>query len=92
MYRTVNNEFDEGEKLNYDMLIFFSPLGVSSLFKNFPDFKQDKIAVGCFGQATARALTDLNLKVDCEAPVPGIPSMTAALDQFLIENHKKHKE
>lgn len=92
MYRTVSNDFEEGEKLDYDMLIFFSPLGVTSLMKNFPDFKQENIAVGCFGNSTAKAIEELGLTVDCQAPLPGIPSMTAALDEFLTENHKKHSE
>jgi uroporphyrinogen-III synthase len=90
MYRTVSNDFENGEKLDYDMLIFFSPLGVSSLLKNFPDFKEEKMAVGCFGKATIDNLNELGIKIDCEAPVPGIPSMTAALDQYLTENHKKY--
>lgn len=90
MYRTVSNDFEDGEKLDYDMLIFFSPSGVSSLIKNFPDFEQNKMAIGCFGKATADNLKELGIKVDCEAPAPGIPSMTAALDQFLTENHKKY--
>lgn len=92
MYRTVNNNFEEGEKLDYDMLIFFSPLGVSSLLENFPDFKQEDIKVGCFGKSTIKTLNDLDITIDCKAPVPGVPSMTAALDQYLEENHKKHKK
>ena len=90
MYRTVSNDFKEGEKLDFDMLIFFSPSGVSSLLKNFPDFKEEDYAIGCFGNATTDALKELGITVSCEAPLPGIPSMTAALDQFLVENHKKY--
>ena len=92
MYRTVNNNFEDGEKLDYDMLIFFSPLGVSSLLENFPDFKQEDIKVGCFGKSTIKTLNDLDITIDCKAPVPGVPSMTAALDQYIKENHKKHKK
>ena len=90
MYRTVSNDFEEGEKLDYDLLIFFSPLGVSSLLKNFPDFKKEDYVIGCFGNATIDVLKDLGITVQCEAPLPGLPSMTAALDQFLVENHKKY--
>lgn len=90
MYRTVSNDFENGEKLDYDMLIFFSPLGVSSLLKNFPDFKEEQMAVGCFGKATIDNLNELGIEIDCEAPIPGVPSMTAALDQYLTENHKKY--
>lgn len=90
MYRTVSNDFEEGEKLDYDLLIFFSPLGVSSLMKNFPDFVDNHMAIGCFGKLTAEALKELGITVDIEAPAPGVPSMTAALDQFLEANHKKN--
>lgn len=89
MYRTVSNEFEE-ETLNTDMIIFFSPLGVASLLKNFPNFEQGDMAIGCFGTTTAKALEDAGLRLDCEAPMPEYPSMTGALEAFLKENHKKH--
>ncbi|MEA5128152.1 MAG: uroporphyrinogen-III synthase [Proteiniphilum sp.] len=88
MYRTVSNDFDKDEKFDYDMIIFFSPLGIQSLLKNFPDFKQGDTAIGCFGNATAKAVVDADLRLDCEAPQPDYPSMTAALEAFLKENHK----
>lgn len=90
MYRTVSNDFDKDEPFDYDMVIFFSPVGVQSLFKNFPDFKQGDIAIGCFGSTTAKAVEEAGLRLDCEAPLPGLPSMTAALENFLKENHKNH--
>ncbi|MEA4916469.1 uroporphyrinogen-III synthase [Proteiniphilum sp.] len=88
MYRTVSNDFDKNEKFDYDMIVFFSPLGIQSLLKNFPDFKQGDTAIGCFGNSTAKAVVDAGLRLDCEAPQPDYPSMTAALDAFLKENHK----
>ncbi|MCE5206149.1 MAG: uroporphyrinogen-III synthase [Porphyromonadaceae bacterium] len=90
MYRTVSNDFEEGEKLDYDMIIFFSPLGIQSLTTNFPDFKQEDIAIGCFGTSTAKAVEEAGLRLDCEAPQPDYPSMAAALEAFLRENHKNH--
>lgn len=90
MYRTVSNDFEEGETLDYDMIIFFTPLGIASLFKNFPDFEQGDTAIGCFGSTTAKAVEEAGLRLDCEAPQPDLPSMTAALEAFLKENHKKH--
>lgn len=90
MYRTVSNDFEEGEKLAYDMIIFFSPLGIQSLVTNFPDFKQEDMAIGCFGTATAKAVEEAGLRLDCEAPQPDFPSMAAALEAFLKENHKNH--
>lgn len=89
MYRMVSNEIEKDAEFDYDMIIFFSPLGIQSLLKNFPDFKQDDMAIGCFGSSTAKAVVDANLRLDCEAPQPDYPSMTAALEAFLKEN-KKH--
>lgn len=89
MYRTVSTEFTPEEIKKYDMLVFFSPLGVLSLFKNYPDFEQGDIAIGCFGAATAKGVRDANLRLDCEAPLPGVPSMTAAFEAFIKENQKK---
>lgn len=90
MYRTVSNEFEEGEKLDYDMIIFFSPLGIHSLETNFPNFKQGTMAIGCFGNTTAKAIEDAGLRLDCLAPQPDFPSMAAALEDFLKDNHTHH--
>lgn len=86
MYRTVSNDFTEGEPFDYDMLLFFSPQGIESLKKNFPDFKQGDICIGTFGTTTAKAVRDAGLRLDIEAPTPQMPSMTAALEQFLKKN------
>jgi uroporphyrinogen-III synthase len=88
MYRTVCNEFNKDEKLDYDMLIFFSPIGVTSLKKNFPDFDQKDIKIGTFGATTAQAVRDAGFRLDLEAPNIMAPSMTAALDIFIKENNK----
>jgi len=89
MYRTVSNSITQEEIQKYDMLVFFSPSGIASLFKNCPNFTQENIAIGCFGATTAKAVNEAGLKLDCEAPLPGIPSMAAALEVFLKDNHKK---
>ena len=88
MYRTVSNDFAEGENFDYDMLVFFSPAGVSSLKKNFPDFDQKEIRIGTFGSTTAQAVRDAGLRLDLEAPTVQTPSMTAALDIFIKQNNK----
>ena len=83
MYRTVSNDFTPEEQFDYDMLIFFTPAGVAALKKNFPDFQQGDIAIGCFGPATAKAARDAGLRLDVEAPTAEAPSMTGALELFL---------
>ncbi|MDE6820782.1 uroporphyrinogen-III synthase [Bacteroides acidifaciens] len=87
MYRTVSNDFTS-EEFDYDMLVFFSPAGVTSLKKNFPDFNQKEIKIGTFGSTTAQAVRDAGLRLDLEAPTVQAPSMTAALDMFIKENNK----
>lgn len=88
MYRTVSNDFTSDEEFDYDMLVFFSPAGVTSLKKNFPDFDQKEIRIGTFGSTTAQAVRDAGLRLDLEAPTVQAPSMAAALDMFIKENNK----
>ena len=88
MYRTVSNDFTPEEEFDYDMLLFLSPAGINSLMKNFPEFDQKEIAIGCFGPATAKAVKDAGLRLDLEAPTVEAPSMTAALDMFIRERNK----
>jgi len=89
MYRTVSNDFtqDEIDEFDsYDMLVFFSPSGIEALTKNFPNFKQGKLAIATFGPATAKAVKDAGLRLDLEAPTEKYPSMTGALQHYLIMN------
>lgn len=85
MYRTVSNDFTPDEPFDYDLLLFFSPAGIDSLKKNFPDFDQsrDKKYIGTFGAPAAKAVEDAGLRLDFAAPTPQYPSMPAALDAFL---------
>lgn len=92
MYKTVSNDFTPDEKFDYDMVLFFSPSGIASLLKNFPDFEQRDLRIGCFGQATAKAVKDAGLRLDLEAPSEAAPSMTSALELFIKENHKNGKK
>lgn len=88
MYRTVSNDFTDEEvaKFDYDMLIFFSPAGIESLKKNFPNFNQTETKIATFGPATAKAVREEGLRLDLEAPTPAYPSMTSALLHYLVEN------
>ena len=84
MYRTVSVDFGHSAKLDYDMLVFFSPLGVASLFKNFPDFKQGEVQIACFGADTAKAVEAAGLRLDlCVTPTSDPPSMPLALYQYV---------
>ncbi|MFR1987170.1 MAG: uroporphyrinogen-III synthase [Prevotellamassilia sp.] len=88
MYRTVSNEFPQDQAFDYDMIVLFTPAGVESLLKNFPDFKQGDTRLACFGPATKKAMEDAGLRCDLSAPTPEAKSMTAAIELYL-ENEKK---
>jgi len=90
MYRTVSNDFtpEEIKNFDYDMLVFFSPAGVDSLVKNFPNFNQENIAIATFGPATAKAVKDAGLRLDLEAPTEKYPSMTGALQHYLLQQEE----
>ncbi len=86
MYKTVSNDFtpEEVENFDYDMLIFFSPSGIEALAKNFPNFEQGNIAIATFGPSTAKAAKEAGLRLDIEAPNEKYPSMTGALQHYLV--------
>lgn len=87
MYRTVSNDFTSNESFDYDMLVFFSPSGIQSLLKNFPNYEQKDTTIATFGPATAKSVTDAGLRLDLQAPTPEYPSITAALDAYLKEHN-----
>ncbi len=91
LYRTVASDLSDLEDVKYDMLVFFSPGGIESLLKNFPDFKQNGTFIAAFGPTTANAVVKNNLRLDIHAPQPNAPSMTGAIELFVKEQLKKGK-
>ena len=89
LYRTVASDLSDLEDVYYDLLVFFSPSGIESLLKNFPDFKQNKTLIAAFGPTTAKAIVDNNLRLDIHAPQPQAPSMTMAVELYIKEAKKK---
>ena len=83
MYRTVASDLSDLDDVYYDIIAFFSPSGINSLFVNFPDFKQNNTRIAAFGPTTARAVLDHDLVLDIEAPQPEAPSMTGALENYI---------
>jgi uroporphyrinogen-III synthase len=86
IYRTVDSDLSDLENIFYDMICFFSPSGIKSLYNNFPQFKQNDTRIAVFGKATAKAALDSGLRIDVEAPKPNLPSMTMAIEKYLKEN------
>lgn len=87
-YRTVMSDLSDLKDVYYDILAFFSPTGIKSLFKNFPDFKQNDTRIAVFGETTKKEALDHGLRIDIMAPAPGTPSMTGALEKYVAEVNK----
>ena len=88
LYRTVSSDLSDLKDVNYDILVFFSPSGIKSLFQNFPDFKQNETLIACFGPSTAHAVKEAGLRLDIQAPTAQAPSMTMALEQYIKKVNK----
>lgn len=87
MYRTVYANLKDTPIKDYDLLVFFSPQGIRSLFENFTDFKQEETKIAVFGTTTQQAAQDLGLEVQIMAPTKESPSMTMAIEKY-IKNGK----
>ena len=91
LYRTVCSDLSDLKDVNYDILVFFSPSGIKSLYQNFPDFKQNNTRIAVFGPTTAQAAKDSGLTIDISAPSPESPSMTKALEIYIKKANKAKK-
>ena len=88
LYKTVISDLSDLRDVYYDVLAFFSPSGIESLFKNFPDFQQKNTRIAAYGKTTIKAAEDAGLEVQIKAPTPESPSMTMALEKYVIKVNK----
>ena len=88
-YKTVMSDLSDLQDVFYDVLVFFSPSGIDSLFKNFPNFKQNNTCIAVFGNSTVKAATIAGLKCEITVPTPETPSMTMALEKYIIAANKR---
>ncbi|APU11999.1 MULTISPECIES: uroporphyrinogen-III synthase [Cellulophaga] len=88
-YKTVISDLSDLRDVYYDILVFFSPSGIESLLKNFPDFEQNDTKIAVYGNTTVNAATDAGLRIDILAPTPETPSMTMALQKYITTANKK---
>lgn len=88
LYKTISSDLSDLAEVNYDILVFYSPSGIKSLFHNFPDFKQNDTKIASWGTKTARAVQEAGLRLDIKAPMPDAPSMTMAIEKFIKDFNK----
>lgn len=91
MYKTVCSDLSDLSDVKYDILVFFSPSGIESLLKNFPDFVQNDTKIAVFGPTTVKAAEKAGLRIDINAPTQKAPSMSMAIEQYIKEVKKKIK-
>ena len=85
LYKTVVSDLSDLRDVYYDILVFFSPSGIESLFKNFPDFKQNETRIAVYGNSTIMAADEAKLRIDIKAPTPETPSMTMAIEKYITD-------
>jgi uroporphyrinogen-III synthase len=83
MYETVSSDLSDLSDITYDVLVFFGPQAIKSLFDNFPDFKQNETRIAAFGNSTALAVAEKGLTINIQAPTPEVPSMPMALENYI---------
>lgn len=88
IFRTVCSDLSDLADVFYDIIVFFSPSSIQSLYKNFPDFKQNDTRIAAFGASTHKAVKDNDLILDIPAPTPDAPSMTMAIEQYIKQTNK----
>ena len=88
MYRTVSSDLSDLSDITYDCLVFFSPLGIISLYENFPDFKQNNTRLAVYGKTTTKEVESHNLTINISAPQPDVPSMSMAIENYLNKSNK----
>ena len=89
LYKTVCSDLSDLADVNFDIIAFFSPSGIKSLYENFPDFKQNNTRIAAFGSSTKEAVENAGLRLDIDAPTPQAPSMKMALEGVSKETNKK---
>lgn len=87
-YKTVTSDLSHLKDVYYDILVFFSPSGIKSLFENFPNFEQKNTKIAVFGNTTIKAAREKGLKVNIKVPTPESPSMTMALEKYIKVQNK----
>ena len=91
IYKTVPRDLHSLDIKSFDLIVLFSPMGIKSLFKNWPNYKQQKQLIGTFGDNTTKAALENGLRVDIQAPSATCPSMTMAIEYYILNGNKKTK-
>jgi uroporphyrinogen-III synthase len=88
IYNVINSDLSDLKEIKYDMLVFFTPLSIRSLYSNFPDWAQNDTLIATFGEAAAKVIEERGLRLDIRAPTVDAPSMPMAIENYLKISNK----
>lgn len=89
LFRTVYSDLFDLAEVFYDIIVFYSPSSIHSMFHSFPDFKQNNTRIAAFGPSTHKAVAEHHLILDIAAPAKDVPSMTMAIEQYIKQANAK---
>ena len=85
--KPISQDIKDVDLHSYDMIVFFNPADVKSLYENQPDFKQDEIKFLSYGKTVVTAMNEAGLTIEISAPSPEAPSVAKALEIYLTQNN-----
>lgn len=89
IYRTVPDKLTPEININdFDLLAFFSPVGIKSLVSNYPKFKQKNVLIAAFGTSVCAAVEEAGFRLDIAAPTPTATSMAHAIEEYIADYNK----
>ena len=84
MYTSQPRDLTKFNIDDYDIIALFSPIGVRSLVKSFPDIKEHNVLIAAFGTSTHAALKEHGIKLSIGAPTHSAPSMATAIENYIL--------
>ena len=84
--KPVSQDIKDVDLHSYDIVVFFNPADVKSLYENQPDFKQENIKFVSYGKSIVKAMEEAGLTIEISAPTVEAPSVAKALEIYLSKN------
>ena len=84
--KPVSQDIKDVDLHSYDIVVFFNPADVKSLYENQPDFKQEKIKFVSYGKSIVPVMEKAGLTIEISAPTVEAPSVAKALELYLSKN------
>ena len=81
--KSVPQDLKDLDLKEYDMVVFYNPYDVKSLYESFPDFKQGDLKFVSFGKSIVKAMEEAGLEIAVQAPTPEAPSVAKAIEIYL---------